>query len=251
MIKIRASSWPTLFDCALRWYYDNIVGLRMPSSTGARLGTAIHAGCAAADRGTDTFEAAESAVRVFQNPDEECAPITYSEQRMAERAASACVQSYVSTFGARKFSHIEVEVSECVVETEHGSYMITGHVDRIENGQTKDIKTGVSRVVNGKVKVNADHLQMGIYAIMAKAETGANISNDVTIIGASTRTYEWAEHTIYDAVQIMIGESDDDGMLNFAGKMLKHGLFPPNPKSMLCSEKYCAAFAAKRCKYHG
>ena len=54
---IRASSWPSLFDCAHRWYFQNIVGLRMPSSGNAALGTAIHAGTAAFDGSPVVFEA--------------------------------------------------------------------------------------------------------------------------------------------------------------------------------------------------
>lgn len=27
LATIRASSWPSLFDCAHRWYFQNIVGL--------------------------------------------------------------------------------------------------------------------------------------------------------------------------------------------------------------------------------
>lgn len=38
---IRASSWPSLFDCSYRWYWQNVVGLRMPSSGNAALGTAV------------------------------------------------------------------------------------------------------------------------------------------------------------------------------------------------------------------
>ena len=49
LATIRASSWPSLFDCAQRFYWQNIVGLRMPSSGNAALGTAIHAGTAAFD----------------------------------------------------------------------------------------------------------------------------------------------------------------------------------------------------------
>ena len=39
---IRASSWPTLFDCSLRWYYGNVMKMRLPANGKARLGTALH-----------------------------------------------------------------------------------------------------------------------------------------------------------------------------------------------------------------
>jgi hypothetical protein len=47
---IRASSWPGLFDCAHRWYWQNIVGLRSPSSGKAWLGSSVHCGTAKFDQ---------------------------------------------------------------------------------------------------------------------------------------------------------------------------------------------------------
>lgn len=49
VIRIRASSWSSLFDCAMRWEASNLLGLRMPSNPRAMLGTAVHAGTAAFD----------------------------------------------------------------------------------------------------------------------------------------------------------------------------------------------------------
>jgi hypothetical protein len=43
---VRASSWPTLFDCAHRWEWVNVRGLTGQSGPRASIGTAIHAGTA-------------------------------------------------------------------------------------------------------------------------------------------------------------------------------------------------------------
>jgi hypothetical protein len=49
-IRVRASSWAGLFDCAYRW--EGIHILKLPNIVGLRaaLGTAIHAGTAAYDQ---------------------------------------------------------------------------------------------------------------------------------------------------------------------------------------------------------
>jgi hypothetical protein len=46
---IRASSLPELFDCSARWEAKHILGLRLPSSSNAVLGKAVHAGTALFD----------------------------------------------------------------------------------------------------------------------------------------------------------------------------------------------------------
>lgn len=253
MFTIRASSWPTLFDCSLRWYFDNVVGLRMPSGTPSRLGTAIHSGCAEWDRGVGAWDAADVSAHAFLNPSDEVEQIGQIATYEAVNIARKVTYAYTQKWGRREFSHVELEVAECIVKVDGYELCITGHVDRISNGEVKDLKTGARRVnAQGVVDIGADHLQLGVYSLMASAELGRDVvSNDVTIIGGSTTTFQWAERTVHGAMQIMLGDDQSEGILSIAAKMLKHGVFAPNPKSLLCSEKYCAAYANKRCKYHG
>ena len=51
LMTIRASALADLFDCQARFYWRNIVGLRMPSSGAAHLGTALHRSTAVFDQG--------------------------------------------------------------------------------------------------------------------------------------------------------------------------------------------------------
>lgn len=170
----------------------------------------------------------------------------------AATVARRATVAYAQTFGRRAFTHIEVEVPECMVSTIHGDVMLTGHVDRVLNGQVHDLKTGERRVSReGVVQVGADHLQMGVYAVMARAQLGDDsISPHVTITGGSTAHYTWGEITIANAVHMLLGDSNNEGIIEIAAKMLKHGAFPPNPKSPMCSAKYCAAHSQGRCKFH-
>jgi len=250
--KIRASSWPTLFDCSLRWYFENIEGLTNPSSTAARVGTAVHAGTAVFDRGASSSDAADAAHAAFMSPEGDVEPIGQLDTNAASAVARRTTIGYATTFGRRAFSHIEVEVPECVVSTIHGDILLTGHVDRVLNQQVRDVKTGEQRVTKaGEVRVGADFLQMGVYAVMARAELGDDISPHVTIIGGSTSHYTWGEITIANAVQMLLGDAQNEGIIEIAAKMMRHGVFPPNPKSLMCSAKYCAAHSQGKCRFHG
>lgn len=48
-VLIRASSLPGLFECPARWEAVHINKIRMPRSSAAQLGTAVHAGTALFD----------------------------------------------------------------------------------------------------------------------------------------------------------------------------------------------------------
>ena len=253
MQKIRASSLPTLFDCSLRWYFEHVEGLIVPSSTKARVGTAVHTGAAAFDRGASSSDAADAAHAAFMDPQGDVEKIGQLDINAASAVARRTTIGYATTFGRRAYSHIEVEVPECIVSTIHGDILLTGHVDRVLGGQVHDLKTGEQRVTkDGRVHVGADHLQMGVYAVMARAELGDDsISPNVTITGGSTSHYTWGEITIANAVQVLLGDAQYEGIIVIAAKMIKHGVFPPNPKSLMCSAKYCAAHSQGKCRFHG
>jgi hypothetical protein len=48
----------------------------------------------------------------------------------------------------------------------------------------------------------------------------------------------------------LLGDEHQPGLIQIAASMLRTGLFPPNPKSTLCSRKYCPAYAS-HCKFRG
>jgi hypothetical protein len=253
MYTIRASSWPTIFDCSLRWYYEHVVGLRLPTATPARLGQAVHAGAAEFDRGNPVKHSEEFAIDHFLHPEEDVEPIAQVEADDQAEIAGRMVRQYVNTFGRRNYSHIEVTVSSCVLTTIHGDIEVTGTVDRILDRQVRDIKTGRGRIrKDGSVDMRADYMQLGIYALMARAEAGdRSISGDVSVMAGDTANGRWAEAKAVGAVDLLLGSQEDEGLVEMAAKILHHGAFSPNPKSMLCSPKYCAAYAHKRCMYHG
>jgi hypothetical protein len=53
---------------------------------------------------------------------------------------------------------------------------------------------------------------------------------------------------VFDAKRVMLGTETQPGLIQFAADMFRSGLFPPNPSSVLCSERYCARWAV--CIHH-
>ena len=53
---------------------------------------------------------------------------------------------------------------------------------------------------------------------------------------------------VFDAKRVMIGSDHTPGLIEIAAMMFRSGLFPPNPSSVLCSERYCARWHS--CVYH-
>ena len=78
IVSVRASSFGSLFDCAYKWEGQHILGMKMPSSPRAHLGTAIHSGTAIYDlamlekiEGFTAKDAAESMLHELRNPEYE------------------------------------------------------------------------------------------------------------------------------------------------------------------------------------
>ncbi len=267
LATIRASSWPSLFDCAHRWYFQNIVGLRMPSSGNACLGTAIHAGTAAFDSSTlsgeqiDVVTAVDTARAALQNPEHEVAwddSLTPVEaDSLAVRLTSRYCQEIAPT---RNYAAVELECQALDIGTEHGVVRVTGTTDRIriiEDGRKgiSDLKSGgcaTEKTADGgrRATTKGHHIQLGIYTLMAEQASGERLDAPAEIIGLqTTKDTPVATGEVADVKTPLLGTDEYPGLIEIAAKILKDGIFPPNPKSMLCSQKYCPAYSA-RCHYH-
>lgn len=259
---IRASSWPDLFDCPSRWYAKNIQGLRLPSSGAAALGTAVHAGTglfdsAKAQGEAPSMEAAiDASVDAVRNPQQEVAWDDDLPPGKAIDIAATLTQGYIATVGAhRTYAAVEVPCDALEIETQHGPVTITGTTDRVRReadgslGIT-DLKTGGQAVgADGRAVTKGHHLQLGIYQIMAEQALQAPMTAPAEIVGLKTKgKAAVGTGTIEDVKTPLIGDELHPGLIEMAAQMLKTGLFPPNPKSLLCSEKYCPAHPT--CPYH-
>lgn len=264
---IRASSWPSLFDCSYRWYWQNVAGLRMPSSGNAALGTAVHAG-------TALFDAA----RVNGDPVPVDAAVDASRAKLAdpgqdvewdENLTPAEADNFAIKLTARycqevaptrDYAAVELECNALDIATNHGVVRVTGTTDRVRalaDGREgiSDLKTGsraTEKAADGsrRAVTKGHHLQLGIYTLMAEQATGRRMEAPAEIIGLqTTKEAPVATGEIKDVKTPLLGTDDAPGLIEIAARMLRDGIFPPNPKSMLCSAKYCPAYRT-RCHYH-
>lgn len=259
---IRASSWPSLFDCALRWKYQNIDRLRLPSSGAAHLGTAIHAGTAMFDQARmdgapiSADDAAGVTIDALNNPEDEVAWDDKLDANGAAKIGVTLTARYCAEIAPlRQYSAVELQCHALDIETEHGVVRVTGTTDRVRvltDGRQgiSDLKSGARAVgADGKAVTKGHHLQVGIYQIMAEQETGTLMEAPAEIIGLQTSGKgQCGTGEFGDVKTPLLGNEEQPGLIEIAAGMLKSGVFPPNPKSMLCSAKYCPAYHL--CKYH-
>lgn len=262
---VRASSWSTLFDCSLRWYYQNIIGLRLPSGGNAQLGTALHRATAVYDtprvtgQAPNLTEACDALVQSIQKPDND---VEWDDDLRPDAAIGigvALTRKYASDIApTHEYRAVEVRCDALDVVTDHGVVRLTGTTDRVrvtDDGREgiSDIKSGARAVdTNGRASTKGRHLQTGIYKLMAENALERVLDAPDEIIGLNTGKTAVAQRVgcaeIPDSRTPLVGYDDVPGLIDLAGGMLKSGRFPPNPTSYLCSAKYCAGF--NRCRFH-
>lgn len=260
MISIRASALSELFDCAARWEAKHISGMRMPSSGNAVLGRAVHAGTALYDSCVlegapiSPDDAAGAVVEIIHHPDED---VDWGDDRPqeAESIALALHGMYCRQIAPVQ-DYVAVEATcECLEITDLG-IALTGTTDRVTRTATgygiADIKTGKSVVAaDGSVKTQGHAAQIAVYELLAEHSTGVPMDAPAQIIGLQAAKTAGGRRaaigTIAGGRDLLLGSEEAPGLLEHASAILKSGLFPGNPRSMMCNKKYCPAF--ERCRW--
>jgi len=262
--NIRASSWGSLFDCAFKWEWIHILGHRSPSGPRSHLGTSIHASTAAYDvslmngTGLSVFETAELFMHTLRNPEYD---VNWSADELslaqAESIGLKLHTRYCNEISPR-YEFVAVELTTQPLEIDCGGGVIirlTGQLDRARICKTSagigiaDVKTGGLAVSKGAAKTKGHAPQIGTYEILYEHTTGEPITAPAEIIGLKTRgTPEVATGEIHNAKAMMVGTEQFTGLIQIGAEMLRTGLFPPNPQSFLCSERYCPRW--NHCPYH-
>jgi len=259
---IRASSLPTLFDCAARWYSTQIEKKRTPSSAAATLGSAVHASTAAFDSArllgspVTADEAAAAAVDRIHRPDEDVDWEDETPQR-AENVAVALHTKYCNTIAPTQ-DYAGVEATCEALTIEDLGITLTGTIDRVyrdPQGELgiADIKTGKTAVsAAGEVKTQGHGLQLATYELLAEVAIGQPVHAPARVIGMQTGQTDKAQRIAIGEIDsprdALIGTPDDPGALQFAANIIKSGMFPPNPRSMLCGQKFCPAWPTCRAR---
>ena len=263
--KIRASSWAGLFDCAMRWEWINILGHRSHGSPRSLLGTAIHAGTAVFDTARmqgspiSPVDAAGVLVEKLHNPDE---PISWAgsdlSQRDAEKIGISLLTKYCREWSPRfEFRAVELETKPLVIDCGGGTLIeLTGTLDRArfaaagQGAGIKDLKSGRAGVQKGVAVTKGHAAQVGTYELLFEHTTGERITEDAEIIGLSTSgNGQIATGQIAGAKQMLLGDSENKGLIEIGSEIIRYGLFAPNPSSRICDKRYCPRW--NYCKYKG
>ena len=261
---VRASSWGSLFDCAMRWYGEHMLGIRKPAGLRAHLGTAIHASTAAFDASrlpgaapVSVDDAAEAFVQTLHNPDRD---VDYRQDdltvRDAERIGLTLHSRYCHELSpTMQFLSVEQTLKPLDIDCGGGMVVrLTGTMDRARVVQATagivipDVKTGARVIENGAAKTQGRAAQIGTYQLMYEATEGvATAGGQVLALQTSGKPQVMASK-VFDARRVMVGTYNTPGLIEHAAAMFKTGMFPPNPQSMLCSERYCSRWAT--CPFH-
>lgn len=263
VFTVRASAWGSLFDCAHRFEGEHILGIRKPAGLRAHLGTSIHASTAAFDSARlpggspiSADDAAEVFVKTLREPDRE---VDFSKDdltvRDAERIGLQLHTMYCLDL-APQFTFKSVEQTLNPLNIDCGGGMVvrlTGTMDRARVAQTSggivipDVKTGARVISQGVAQIKGRAPQVGTYQLMYEATEGVITSGGQVLALSTSSRPAAAASEVFDAKRVMVGTPDQPGLIEHAAVMFRTGLFPPNPASVLCSEKYCARWS--RCIY--
>ncbi len=261
IVTIRASSLGRLFDCPAAWAATHIDGKRTPSNGKAMLGKAVHASTAVFDQsgidgtGISIDEAAAAAVDTIHRPDEDVVWEDDTPQD-AEKIALSLHVKYCQII-APKQTYRGVEIKCDRLEITDLGIALTGTTDRVRETADGlgvcDLKTGKAAVgSDGNVKTAGHAYQMGVYELLAEQASGVPITGAAQIIGMNTAKTPASQRVgtgeISDARSVLLGDGESPGILEHASRLIHSGSFYPNPKSMLCHERYCPIF--KECKAH-
>lgn len=260
IITIRASSLGRLFDCPAAWAATHIEGKRVPSNGKAMLGKAVHASTAVFDqsaiygKGITIDEAAAAAVDTIHRPDEDVQWEDDSPQD-AEKIAIALHVKYCQQIAPmQQYRAVEIQCEKLEI-TDLG-IALTGTTDRVRETADGlaicDLKTGKAAVgSDGTVKTAGHAYQMGVYELLAEHASGVPITGAAQIIGMNTAKTPASQRVgtgeISGARSVLLGDGESPGILEHAARIIHSGNFWGNPKSMMCHERYCAAFPT--CKF--
>jgi len=255
IITIRASSLGELFDCPARWESKHLHGKRTPWNGKALLGTAVHASTAVFDKsalngvGITIDEAAAAAVDVIFEADEEVI-WDDSNPKEAEKIALSLHAKYCKII-APKQSYLAVEVECERLEITDLGIALTGTTDRVRETSDGigivDLKTGKAAVsADGKVKTTGHAAQIGVYELLAEKASGLVISAPAQIVGMNTAKTDKGQRVgtgeIFGSRDVLLGDGETPGLLEYASKIIHSGDFYGNPESMLCHKNYCPNF---------
>lgn len=216
------------------------------------LGKAVHASTAVFDQSTidgagiTIDEAAAAAVDAIHKPNEDVDWEGESPSDVEKIALSLHGKYCTQVAPTQTYRAVEVQCERLEI-TDLG-IALTGTTDRVRETDDGlgicDLKTGKSAVgSDGYVKTSGHAYQMGVYELLAQQASGVPITGPAQIIGMNTAKTAAAQRVgtgeIVGARDILLGDDQTPGILQYAANIIHSGGFWGNPKSMMCHSQYC------------
>lgn len=257
MIRVRASSLSDYADCPARWYARQILGLSLPSSGAAHLGTSLHRSTGVYDaarvegRPVSADDAAGVLVEVLRHPEGD---VDWAGESVAEAERRGLVlhSRYCAVIAPdRDYRSVELACEPLVVDCEGVTLELTGTADRIrrtpDGPGVSDLKSGARAVSGGRVTTRGHGMQLAMYELLAERTIGERITAPGEIIGLQTAgDPEVASAEVPSKREALVGTPERPGLLDAIAQSIRSGVFAGNPRSMLCTPKYCPAYQSCR-----
>ena len=256
-IKVRASSVSAWLDCPYRASAIYLEGMRTPTSLAATLGKAIHKGTALFD--TERLDgssgsvgaAMDAAAEAMDKPDEEVALEPEDKPAQSLDVAVSLTQKYCEDF-APGIEYAAVELTVDALELTDLGITLTGTTDRVRRSHDQlgiaDLKSGKSAVsADGRCKTAGHAVQLGVYELIAEVGMGVKMHAPAAIIGLQTNLtpdkQRIALGEVWRPSETLTGDETHPGILPTLAKFVKGEVMYGNPKSYLCSGKFCPRYS--------
>jgi hypothetical protein len=257
-LTIRASALAELFDCPARFKARHIDNMPSRTSGAAHLGTSLHAGTGLFDQAVieQTPVTVEDAVDHFvdtvRNPDFD---VDWGDKPLSEAIDTGVLLTtrYCQNIAPlASYEAVELKCDDLTLKMSNGVRLtLTGNVDRVRNKDGKrgitDLKSGARIIKNGEVDTDKHTVQLGTYELLEvlyKNTTGQDMLLDAEVVALPTQGPPIPRvATVTRPSKVLLGDSEHTGLLDVAAAMVKSGAFFGNTKSVLCSAKYCPAYA--------
>ncbi len=249
-VLIRPSSVHSFWDCPYRWAQIHLLGVRSFGSFHTLRGTGVHAGAEeiweeSQKAGVKKFSLSAAKDRAAETVEKRCEEeeIRFEEFESVDAAKDDAVKG-VEVYAKEIVPKVEIPVKvEHYFEAEiDDDITIGGTTDAINpDGKIRDIKTSTRKVQPSKYLE-----QLSIYKRLAevndiKTQDTAIIENVVFLKN------EVGAHVIEVPIDVEGTKRKIDDIVRRI-KVWKEGkidtdlLFPPNPNSFMCSDKYCPIY---------
>lgn len=256
IVRLRASGFSLLFDDALLWKTKNIDKIRMPTYGRSHLGSAIHAGTACFDIPrslgieSDTEAAVEGYLEAFED-DERVTWTDIAKSKARSIGLNLVIRYCEDISPVFKWVQVETMCEPVEIEMPNGIiFEMTGTLDRVYEKDglhgIADIKSGYAVIAaDGSVEVGKHGSQVATYdmlEMMASQTTGLRMELPAVVIALSTATGQVTWQEIQNPRTLLFGDGESMGYLTAASHIIAHQLYIGNPRSMLCSSKYCGLY---------